>query len=142
MSRRPRPVVPRRRRLRRGAAVLDERRPPLSAAGIELADSVTIDPHKWLFQPLEAGCLLVRDGAALRRTFATEPAYLRDAAANGDEVNFAERGIQLTRQFNALKLWLSLKVFGAAAFREAIEHGIALASTPRPCSMSIRPGRS
>ena len=108
------------------AAVLCERGRS-ALAGIELADSLTLDPHKWLFQPLEAGCLLVRDGAALRRTFATEPAYLRDAAANGDEVNFAERGVQLTRQFNALKLWLSLKVFGAAAFREAIEHGIALA---------------
>ena len=108
------------------AAVLCERGRS-ALAGIELADSLSLDPHKWLFQPLEAGCLLVRDGAALRRTFATEPAYLRDAAANGDEVNFAERGIQLTRQFRALKLWLSLKVFGAAAFREAIEHGIALA---------------
>ena len=49
--------------------------------GIALADLVALDPHKWLFQPLELGCLLVADGAALERTFATAPAYLRDAAA-------------------------------------------------------------
>jgi glutamate/tyrosine decarboxylase-like PLP-dependent enzyme len=95
--------------------------------GLGLADSLTLDPHKWLFQPLELGCLLVADGAALERTFAAAPAYLRDAAPAADEVNFADRGIQLTRQFRALKLWMSLKVHGAAAFRAAIEHGMALA---------------
>ena len=95
--------------------------------GLALADSLTLDPHKWLFQPLELGCLLVADGAALGRTFATAPAYLRDAAAGAGEVNFADRGVQLTRQFRALKLWMSLRTFGAAAFREAIEHGLALA---------------
>ena len=95
--------------------------------GIELADSLTLDPHKWLFQPLEAGCLLVRDGAALRRSFAVTPTYLRDAAAADAEVNFADRGVQLTRSFRALKLWMSLKTFGAAAFRGAIEHGLELA---------------
>jgi aromatic-L-amino-acid/L-tryptophan decarboxylase len=95
--------------------------------GLELADSLTLDPHKWLFQPLEAGCLLVRDGAALERTFRVAPDYLSAAAPAGSEVNFADRGIQLTRGFRALKLWMSLKVFGAAAFRGAIEHGLALA---------------
>jgi aromatic-L-amino-acid/L-tryptophan decarboxylase len=95
--------------------------------GLESADSLALDPHKWLFQPYEAGCLLVRDGAALERTFSTMPAYLHDAAAGATEVNFSDRGIQLTRQFRALKLWMSLKVFGAAAFRAAIEHGLALA---------------
>ena len=95
--------------------------------GLALADSLALDPHKWLFQPLEIGCLLVADGAALERTFATAPAYLRDAAAGDGEVNFADRGVQLTRQFRALKLWMSLKVFGAAAFRAAVEHGLALA---------------
>ena len=101
--------------------------PKARLSGLELADSLTLDPHKWLFQPYEAGCLLVRDGAALERTFGTAPPYLRDATAAGSEVNFCDRGIQLTRQFSALKLWMSLKVFGAAAFREAIEHGLALA---------------
>ena len=95
--------------------------------GLELADSLTLDPHKWLFQPLEAGCLLVRDGAALERTFSIAPPYLRDAAPADAEINFSDRGIQLTRQFRALKLWMSLKVYGAGAFRAAIEHGLALA---------------
>jgi aromatic-L-amino-acid/L-tryptophan decarboxylase len=96
-------------------------------AGLGSADSLSVDPHKWLFQPLEAGCLFVRDGAALERTFRTTPAYLRVAAGGGEEVNFADRGIQLTRQCRALKLWMSLKIFGAAAFRAAIERGIELA---------------
>jgi glutamate/tyrosine decarboxylase-like PLP-dependent enzyme len=95
--------------------------------GIELADSVTVDPHKWLFQTPELGCLLVRDGRRLPDAFAVSPAYLRDAAAASDEVNFSDRGINLTRQFGALKLWMSLKVYGAAAFREAIAYCLGLA---------------
>jgi aromatic-L-amino-acid/L-tryptophan decarboxylase len=110
-----------------GAAAMLSPRGRARLRGLELADSVTLDPHKWLFQPLEAGCLLVRDGAALDRTFSTAPPYLRDAAAAGAEVNFCDRGIQLTRQFRALKLWMSLKVYGAEAFRAAVEHGLALA---------------
>jgi glutamate/tyrosine decarboxylase-like PLP-dependent enzyme len=96
-------------------------------AGLDSADSLTMDPHKWLFQPLEAGCLLVRDGAALRRSFAVVAPYLRDAEAGTDEVNFADRGLQLTRQFRALKLWMSLKTYGLNAFRDAVAHGVALA---------------
>jgi aromatic-L-amino-acid decarboxylase len=95
--------------------------------GLAGADSLTLDPHKWLFQTPELGCLLVRDGALLPAAFSAGAAYLRDAAAGSDEVNFADRGIQLSRQFGALKLWLSLKVYGVAAFRKAIAHGIALA---------------
>jgi glutamate/tyrosine decarboxylase-like PLP-dependent enzyme len=96
-------------------------------AGLDSADSLTMDPHKWLFQPLEAGCLLVRDGAALERTFAVTAPFLRDAAAGTDEVNFADRGIQLTRGFRALKLWMSFKTYGVGAFRDAVAHGVALA---------------
>jgi aromatic-L-amino-acid/L-tryptophan decarboxylase len=88
---------------------------------------LTLDPHKWLFQPLEAGCVLVRDGAALERTFSIAPSYLRAVAPAGNEISFADRGIELTRSFRALKLWMSMKTFGAAAFRTAIEHGMALA---------------
>jgi aromatic-L-amino-acid decarboxylase len=96
-------------------------------AGLDGADSLTLDPHKWLFQTPELGCLLVRDGGLLPAAFATSAAYLRDAAAGEDEVNFSDRGMQLTRQFGALKLWLSLKVYGVDAFERAIEHGMALA---------------
>jgi aromatic-L-amino-acid decarboxylase len=94
-------------------------------AGLERADSLSLDPHKWLFQPYEIGCLLVRRPGALERTFAMAPEYLRDVL--GDEVNFRDRGPQLTRGARAVKLWLSLKAFGAAAFREAIERGMAAA---------------
>jgi glutamate/tyrosine decarboxylase-like PLP-dependent enzyme len=94
-------------------------------AGIERADSLVLDPHKWLFQPYEIGCVLVRRPGLLERTFALEGAYLRDTG--GGTVEFRERGPQLTRGPRALKLWLSLRVFGLDAFRAAIAQGIALA---------------
>jgi aromatic-L-amino-acid/L-tryptophan decarboxylase len=97
-----------------------------AAAGrLERADSLVLDPHKWMFQPYEIGCLLVRQPGVLERTFALEGAYLRDTLTG--EVNFRDRSVQLTRGGRALKLWLSIRVFGLAAFRDAIAHGIALA---------------
>jgi glutamate/tyrosine decarboxylase-like PLP-dependent enzyme len=93
--------------------------------GLEHADSLVLDPHKWLFQPYETGCVLMREGGLLERTFAMSGVYLRDTV--GDEVNFRDRTVQLTRAARALKLWLSIRVFGVAAFREAVAHGIALA---------------
>ena len=95
--------------------------------GMELADSLSLDPHKWLFQPFETGCLLVRDAAVLREMFNVHPEYLQDTQQHSDEVNFTEAGLQLTRSFRALKLWLSVKTFGMASFRAAIEHGFGLA---------------
>jgi aromatic-L-amino-acid decarboxylase len=94
-------------------------------AGLDRADSLVLDPHKWLFQPYEIGCVLVRDGTLLERTFALSGAYLRDTM--GGEVNFRDRSVQLTRGSRALKLWLSIRVFGLGAFRDAVAHGIALA---------------
>jgi aromatic-L-amino-acid/L-tryptophan decarboxylase len=97
-------------------------------AGIERADSVTLDPHKWLFQPTECGSVLVRDGARLERTFAIHPDYLDDNDSHGaGEVNFADRGLQLSRGFRALKVWVSVETFGLAAFRAAIRRGLELA---------------
>src|SRR5215469_16618611 len=97
-------------------------------AGIERADSVTLDPHKWLFQPMECGSVLIRDGAQLERTFAIHPDYLDDNAAHGDgEVNFADRSLQLSRGFRALKIWVSVQTFGLAAFRAAIQRNLELA---------------
>jgi glutamate/tyrosine decarboxylase-like PLP-dependent enzyme len=94
-------------------------------AGLERADSLVLDPHKWLFQPYEIGCLLVREPDLLERTFALEGAYLRDVMDG--EVNFRNRSVQLTRGARALKLWLSMRVFGLAAFRAAVGRGVALA---------------
>ncbi|HEX9000190.1 MAG TPA: pyridoxal-dependent decarboxylase, partial [Blastocatellia bacterium] len=89
---------------------------------------VTLDPHKWLFQPFEIGCILLRDARLLKKTFHTMAEYLEDTRrAEEQEINYYDYGPQLTRGFRALKLWLSLKTFGAAAFRRAIEHGFELA---------------
>ncbi|MEO8690033.1 MAG: aminotransferase class V-fold PLP-dependent enzyme [Solirubrobacteraceae bacterium] len=106
-------------------------------AGMGRADSLTIDPHKWLFQPYEAGALLIREPGLLERTFTMSGEYLRDTFV--EEVNFRDRGIQLTRGVRALKLWLSVQVFGLDAFRSAIAHGIALAEHAEAVLRS-RPG--
>jgi glutamate/tyrosine decarboxylase-like PLP-dependent enzyme len=105
--------------------------------GMQRADSIALDPHKWLYQPFETGCLLVRDAALLERAFHVMPAYLQDTAlptstdagARSERlpVNFANRGIQLTRSARVLKVWLSIETCGLAAFRAAIDHTLDLA---------------
>lgn len=94
--------------------------------GLSEVDSLSLDPHKWLFQPFEMGCVLVRRGDQLLETFRIFPEYLRDVHRH-QGINFADYGIQLTRSFRALKLWMSLRVFGVAAFRQAIDRGFDLA---------------
>lgn len=96
-------------------------------AGLDRVDSMALDPHKWLFQPYEIGCVLVRNRRHLRETFHVSPEYLQDMEGEQEEVNLYDYGIQLTRSFRALKLWMSLKVFGLAAFRQAVTHGLNLA---------------
>ena len=97
-------------------------------AGIDRANSVTLDPHKWLYQPMECGSVLIRDGARLERTFAIHPDYLDgDATRSAGEVNFADRGLQLSRGFRALKIWVTMQTFGLAAFRAAIQRNLELA---------------
>jgi glutamate/tyrosine decarboxylase-like PLP-dependent enzyme len=107
------------------ATICDRGREAL--AGLGRVDSLSLDPHKWLFQPIECGCALVRDARWLAGTYAVHPEYLQDTRLGEEEVNFAERGIQLTRQFRALKLWMSLQVFGRRAFAAAVERGFRLA---------------
>src|SRR3954447_17565525 len=93
-------------------------------AGLDEFDSLALDPHKWLFQPYECGCLLVREPDALTRTFHMAPEYLRDVLS--DEFSSRARAPPLPRGSRALKLWLSLKTCGAGAFRAGIERGMAL----------------
>jgi len=95
--------------------------------GLQLADSLSLDPHKWLFQPFEIGCVLIRDVHLLKEAFAIRPEYLKDLESTAEEINFCDYGIQLSRSFRALKLWMSLKVFGLEAFREAVARGFVLA---------------
>jgi glutamate/tyrosine decarboxylase-like PLP-dependent enzyme len=109
-----------------GAAILSEKGAKL-LKGIQKADSLTIDPHKWFFQPYEMGCLLVRNHKWLSNTFSEKPEYLRDIEGNPSEINFYDHGIQLTRRFRALKFYMSIKTFGLSAFREAISYSIDLA---------------
>jgi len=114
------------------AAVITERGREL-LVGVQLADSLSLDPHKWLFQPYEIGCVLVRNRDHLRDTFRILPEYLKDTQQHTAEFNFTDYGLQLTRNFRALKLWMSIKVFGLAAFRAAIERGFVLAGFTEAC---------
>jgi hypothetical protein len=93
---------------------------------LALADSITLDPHKWLAMPFEVGCLMVRDGAALEHAFEIHPEYLKESSAHDRAVNFADRGLQLTRVTRAIKVWLALSTFGVAAFRDAIDRALDL----------------
>lgn len=109
-----------------GFAALTDRGQTL-LAGIERADTVTLDPHKWLFVPFECGCLLAREPRRLADAFRILPEYLRDVETDGEEVNFADYGEQLTRYTRALKVWLPVQYFGVGAIRSAIDGGMNLA---------------
>ena len=95
--------------------------------GMNRADSLTIDPHKWMFQPYEIGCALIRDSGHLKDTFKVSAEYLKIMEQSAEQPNFSDYGVQLTRGFRALKLWMSLKAFGVEAFREAIRLGMVRA---------------
>ena len=110
-----------------GAAAMLSKKGNVLLKGIEKADSLTIDPHKWLFQPYEMGCLLVRNHKWLSKTFSERPEYLRDIEGNTSEINFYDHGIQLTRRFRALKFYMSMKTFGLNAFDNAITYALNLA---------------
>jgi aromatic-L-amino-acid decarboxylase len=95
-------------------------------SGLELVDSISLDPHKWLYQPLDCGCLLYQDPAAARRTFAHTGDYAR--ALSSDPIEgfaFFEESFELSRRFRAFKLWLSLRYHGREAFRQAIKNDLA-----------------
>lgn len=109
-----------------GAAILAKNGKQL-LKGINKADSLTVDPHKWFFQPYEMGCLLVKNHKWLKSTFTEKPEYLRDIEGNESEINFYDHGIQLTRRFRALKFYMSIKTFGLKAFRKAITYNCELA---------------
>ncbi|MEU7766675.1 pyridoxal-dependent decarboxylase [Nocardia sp. NPDC049190] len=115
-----------------GAAAAATDRGRRIMAGLNRVDSLTLDPHKWLFQPYELGCVLLRRPEQLKDTFAMarhflDSGYLAVSESDGREPNLSDYGPQQTRGLRALKLWLSLKTFGAEAFRAAIDQGITLA---------------
>ena len=110
-----------------GFAVVTERGKRL-LRGIERADSVGLDAHKWFFQPYEAGCLLVKDAGTLKNAFAVRPDILQDTVWGKDHPNFSDLGLQLSRSARALKVWMSIQTFGMAAFRAAVSNGMELAA--------------
>ncbi|AMY07093.1 L-2,4-diaminobutyrate decarboxylase [Luteitalea pratensis] len=99
---------------------------PRDLQALHLADSVAIDPHKWLYAPLEAGCLLARDPDVLRAAFSYHPAYYH--FSDGDGINYVDLGPQNSRGFRALKVWLALQHAGADGYRRMIGDDCALAA--------------
>ncbi|HYV50704.1 MAG TPA: aminotransferase class V-fold PLP-dependent enzyme, partial [Dongiaceae bacterium] len=96
-------------------------------SGLETADSWVLDPHKWLYQGIECGSVLLRRPDLLRDAFHIMPDYLQDIDRGDAEPNFADRGLQLSRNARALKVWLSVKAFGLGAFRRAVDRSLDLA---------------
>jgi len=101
---------------------------PEAFDGIDLADSISLDPHKWLYQPTGCGCLLYRDPADARRAFSHSGDYARSLTTDPIEgFAFFEESIELSRPFRALSLWLSLRYFGLRAFQQSISDDLHLA---------------
>jgi aromatic-L-amino-acid/L-tryptophan decarboxylase len=96
--------------------------------GLAEADSIVVNAHKWLFVPVEASCLLVRQPSALRGTFRIEADYLQDETGETSDgaIDFKDYGPQLSRSFRALKVWMTFKAYGARKLRAAIESNIAV----------------
>jgi len=110
-------------------ATLDETKRPLFK-GLERADSISLDPHKWLYVPIDSGCLLFRDEARARAAFSFDEAdYIKVHEQNADEAfAFWNYGPELSRRFRALKIWLTLRYYGARRIAQAISEDNALAA--------------
>jgi len=111
-----------------GGALLFSNRHRGLLEGIERADTVTFDPHKWLFQPFSLGALLARDGAALRRSFSIEPDYLRkDLETERDRLDFFQYTLEGSKPFRGLKLWMSLRSLGRRGLGDLVDGTIEVA---------------
>lgn len=107
-------------------AILSEKRDLYR--GLESADSVTLDPHKWLYIPYECGCVLVRDTEKLRRAFSMSAPYLRGTLPTEyTGLDYYEYGPQMSRGFKALKVWMSLKHYGAEGYRALLSQNVECA---------------
>lgn len=101
---------------------------PEAFRGLDRANSISLDPHKWLYQPVDCSCLLYRDPEPARAAFSHTGDYAKTMESDPVEsFAFFEESLELSRRFRALKLWLSLRYHGIAAFREAIRGDLALA---------------
>jgi hypothetical protein len=106
---------------------------PAKFDGLSLADSISLDAHKWLYQPLDCSILFYRDAELARRTFVYSAEYVKTASDDPIEgFAFFDQTLELSRRFRALKVWLSLRYHGLAAFREAIGENLRQASLREP----------
>ncbi len=129
------------------AAVLPELKSAFS--GLEEADSIALDPHKWLYSPLEAGCTLIRNPIHLVNAFSSRPEYYNFGINAESSVNFYEYGLQNSRGFRALKVWMTLQQVGRKGYAQMIKKDIELAQylydrctsenelLPMSCNLSI-----
>lgn len=118
-----------------GGALLVSRRERRRLAGIDAADSITLDPHKWLFQPFSLAMLLVRDGRALKASCAVDPGYLRkDLEGEPDRIDFFQYSIEGSRPFRGLKLDLTLQAIGVEGLARRVERTIDVARHLEACA--------
>ena len=105
-----------------GGGMLLSHRSPMRDRGLELADSITIDPHKWFYAPLDAGAILVKDERRLTASFGIKPSYLTDEMDRADErYQYYVHGFEQSRRFRGLKVWMSFKRYGARQIGEWID---------------------
>src|SRR5437868_4621998 len=98
---------------------------PMRNRGLELADSITIDPHKWFYAPLDAGAVLVKDHGRLTASFGIKPSYLTDELDQADErYQYYVHGFEQSRRFRSLKVWMSFKRYGARQIGEWVDNNV------------------
>ncbi len=108
-----------------GGGMLLSRLAPMRERGLELADSITIDPHKWFYAPLDAGAVLVKDERRLTASFGMKPSYLTDEMEGANErYQYYVHGFEQSRRFRSLKVWMSFKRYGAAQIGEWIDNNV------------------
>ena len=108
-----------------GGGMLLSNEHPLRDRGLELADSVTIDPHKWFYAPLDAGALLVKDEMRLTASFGMKPSYLTDEMDQAKErYQYYVHGFEQSRRFRSLKVWMSFKRYGARQIGEWVDNNV------------------
>ena len=108
-----------------GGGMLLSHESPMRDRGLELADSITIDPHKWFYAPLDAGAILAKDARRLTASFGLQPAYLTDEAdREGERYQYYVHGFEQSRRFRGLKVWMSFKRYGARQIGEWVDGNV------------------
>jgi aromatic-L-amino-acid decarboxylase len=98
---------------------------PMRDRGLELADSITVDPHKWFYAPLDAGAVLVKDQRRLTESFGIRPSYLTDELDHANErYQYYVHGFEQSRRFRSLKVWMSFKRYGSRTIGEWIDNNV------------------